>query len=152
MTFMLKKSFMPSELEGRKFAIREKGSGTRKLFERYLSANNIHIQAAWEANCPRTIMNAVLYNQMLAVISQRLVKHECIHGSVKIFRYETGEWDRNFKLVYLKKEEIVKGDTGHPAVDRFYSRGVEILRNVLERYRTLNLPQDIPACVFKNNV
>lgn len=141
-----------SELEGRKFAIREKGSGTRKLFERYLSANHIHIQAAWEANCPRTIMNAVLYNQMLAVISQRLVKHECMHGSVKIFRYETGEWDRDFKLVYLKKEEGIRAEDRCHTEERLPSEAVRILRNVLERYRTLNLPQEIPACVFRNDV
>ena len=54
---------------------REKGSGTRKLFEQYLSAHNIHIQTSWEANCPRTILNAVIHNNALAVISQRLLKH-----------------------------------------------------------------------------
>jgi len=129
-----------SELENQKFAIREKGSGTRKLFEQYLSAHNIHIRVAWEANCPRTIINAVLCNNALAVLSQRLVRHACIHRSVKIFRYETGEWDRHFQLVYLKK------DFGSP------SPGIESLRSVLEGYRSLAMPQGMPACVFKNDM
>lgn len=141
-----------SELEGRKFAIREKGSGTRKLFEQYLSTHNIHIQTAWEANCPRTIMNAVIYNNALAVMSQRLVKHECMHRSVKVFRYETGEWDRYFKLVYLKRNAGGKDHACCPAGNKVSVPGIENLRTVLERYRTLSLPQEIPACVFKNDI
>ncbi len=139
-----------SELEGRKFAIREKGSGTRKLFEQYLSAHNIHIHAAWEANCPRTILNAVIYNDALAVMSQRLVKHECIHHAVKIFRYETSEWDRYFKLVCLKRG--TEGTLPAACIKNAPQSGIECLRTVLNRYRTLKLPQEIPACVFKNDM
>ena len=149
--FYQKETVYASELEGQRFAIREKGSGTRKLFEQYLSSHNIHIQTIWEANCPRTIMNAVIYNNALAVISQRLVKHECMHRAVKCFRYETGEWDRHFKLVYLKKDISEKDDRGSMAGSMVVLSGVEILRTVLERYRTLSLPADIPACVFKND-
>lgn len=149
--FYKKDIVFASELENRKFAIREKGSGTRKLFEQYLSSHNIRIQTAWEANCPRTILNAVIYNNALAVMSQRLVKHECMHHAVKVFRYETNEWDRHFKLVYLKRGS----DSIHPpaACTKDTSpSGIECLRTVLKRYRTLQLPQEIPACVFKNDM
>lgn len=146
--FYQKEVVCASELEGRKFAIREKGSGTRKLFEQYLSAHNIHIQTAWEANCPRTILNAVIYNNALAVMSQRLVKHECMHQAVKIFRYETNEWDRYFKLVYRKRN----ADSDSRLLSDPTVPGMESLRTVLERYRTLNLPKEIPACIFKNDV
>ncbi len=136
-----------SELENRKFAIREKGSGTRRLFEQYLSAHHIHIRTAWEANCPCTILNAVIYNNALAVMSQRLIRHECLHQPVKIFRFETGEWDRCFKLVYLKKD----GD-GAASSPRKAVPGMENLRTVLERCRTLDLSGEIPACILKNDV
>lgn len=140
--FYQKEVVYASELEGQKFAIREKGSGTRKLFEQYLSSHNIHVQTAWEANCPRTIMNAVIYNKALTVMSQRLVKHECMHRSVKIFRYENNEWDRYFKLVYLKSNA---GSTmSYP--------GFQDLQPILERYRTLNLSPETPACIFKNDM
>ena len=75
-----------------------------------------------------------------------------MHGTVKVFRYETGEWDRYFKLVYLKKEDAGKEKTADSAEERIHPKGVEILRSVLERYRTLSLPREIPACVFKNDV
>lgn len=146
--FYSKNVVYASDLEGQRFAIREKGSGTRKLFEQYLSAHNIHIQTVWEANCPRTIMNAVICNNALAVISQRLVTHESLQGSVKVFRYETGEWDRHFKLVYLKNAS----DTKKQAGGKFLSPGIQSLANVLERYRTLPAPWEIPACVFKNDI
>lgn len=148
-----------SELEGRKFAIREKGSGTRKLFEQYLSARNIHIRTALEANCPRTIMNAVIYNNALAVMSQRLVRHECIHQAVKIFRFETGEWNRNFKLVYLKKAadrgetptELISETGRNTVTAQGLPVGIESLYTVLEKHRSLNLPSSIPACTFKDD-
>ena len=142
--FYQKDTVYASELEGRRFAMREKGSGTRKLFEQYLSAHDIHIQTVWEANCPRTIMNAVIYNNVLAVISQRLVKHECMHRAVKVFRYETGEWDRHFKLVYRIQEAALS--------ENMLSQGIRILESALGDYRTLSLPQDIPTCVFISDV
>lgn len=148
--FYQKEIVYASELEGRKFAIREKGSGTRKLFEQYLSAHNIHIRTAWEANCPRTILNAVIYNNALAVMSQRLVKHECMHHAVKVFRYETSEWDRHFKLVYRSSAENAHAAQGAPLPAA--PSGIECLRTVLKRYRTLQLPQEIPACVLKNDM
>lgn len=141
-----------SELEGRKFAVREKGRGTRKLFEQYLSAHNIHIQTSWEANCPRTILNAVIHNNALAVISQRLLKHEIRHRSVKIFHYETGEWNRFFKLVYLKKGAENAEKTDRSSISGYLSPCLENLRTVLERYRTLTQPQEFPACILKNDV
>lgn len=133
--FYQKEILYASELEGQRFAVREKGSGTRKLFEQYLSTHNIHIRTAWEANCPRTIMNAVIHNNALSVMSQRLVRHECMHHAVKIFHYETGEWNRFFKLVYLKKD----------------NEGIQRLQSVLERYRTLELPPKVSSCILKEN-
>lgn len=141
-----------SELEGRKFAVREKGSGTRKLFEQYLSAHNIHIQTSWEANCPRTILNAVIHNNALAVISQRLLRHEIRHRSVKIFHYETGEWDRCFKLVYLKKGSENTDKINTLPHGTYPSPCIENLRTVLERYRTLDHPEEFPACILKNDI
>ena len=49
------------ELNGQPFAMREKGSGTRQLFENYADKHKLLLKVTWEANCPRTILNAVLY-------------------------------------------------------------------------------------------
>lgn len=150
--FYQKDILYASELEGQKFAMREKGSGTRKLFEQYLSRQNIHIRTAWEANCPRTIMNAVIHNNALTVISQRLIRHECKHGAVKAFRYETGEWDRSFKLVYLKRNSFKLPHGGLTAGGRSFSSAIDLLKTLLEQYRSLYLPDDTKASIFKNDI
>lgn len=94
------------ELADQKFAIREEGSGTRKLFEQYMAARGLRIHTYWEANCPRTILNAVLKNNALAVMSSRLMRHEISKGLLKIFRFSGDEWDRSFQLVYHKDKVI----------------------------------------------
>ena len=93
----------------------------------------------------------MIHNNALAVISQRLLKHEILHHSVKIFHYETGEWDRSFKLVYLKKNSdgSSRSDSGEI---RYPSPCIENLRDVLEKYRTLPRPDGFPACVLKNDI
>lgn len=149
--FYKKDVVFASQLEGQNFAIREKGSGTRKLFEQYLSAHQLHIRTVWEANCPRTILHAVIYNNALAVMSQRLIRHECLHETVKIFRYETDEWDRYFKLVY-RKQNAAANISASKIGEKIPSRGMESLRAVLNRYRALNQPPEIPACLFKNDL
>lgn len=140
--FYKKNVVLSSELEGQKFAIREKGSGTRKLFEQYLSSHGIHVQTVWEANCPRTIMNAVLYNNALTVMSQRLVRHECMHQSIKIFRYENDEWDRYFKLVYLKTKPASTVSSGI----------LQDLQAILECYRAPDPSEKTSACILKNDI
>ena len=92
------------ELNNQKFAVREYGSGTRQLFEDYTLRHDLKIRTAWEANSPRALLNAVLYNQMLSVMSIRLMHHEIRHRSVRVFCNEAGEWNRKFKLVYHKNK------------------------------------------------
>lgn len=116
-----------SQLEGQRFAMREQGSGTRKLFEQYLSSRGIHIQVTWEANCPRTILNAVLHNNVLAVMSSRLMRHEITRNSMRIFHNTTEEWNRSFKLVYHK--------------NKFLTPEILALEKTLEKYKTLDLPE-----------
>lgn len=115
------------ELNGQRFAMRENGSGTRKLFEQYLHNRGLRVRVCWEANCPRTILNAVLKNNMLAVMSSRLMRHELTRDRLHIFRNETEEWDRNFKLVYHK--------------NKYLTPEIHALKDVLEKYKRLDLPE-----------
>lgn len=124
------------ELNGQRFAMRENGSGTRKLFEQYLHNRGLRVQVCWEANCPRTILNAVLTNNMLAVMSSRLMRHEIARERLRIFRNETEEWDRNFKLVYHK--------------NKFMTPEIYALRDVLEKYKMLDLPEGSTMGILAN--
>ncbi len=48
------------------FVFREKGSGTRKLFEHYLEKHGITCHIAMEATCLDAIKNAILYNNYIS--------------------------------------------------------------------------------------
>ena len=114
------------ELNNQKFAVREYGSGTRQLFEDYTLRHDLKIRTAWEANSPQALLNAVLYNQMLSVMSIRLMPHEIRHRSVRVFCNEAGEWNRKFKLVYHK--------------NKFLTPAIFELEKILHTYQQLELP------------
>lgn len=116
-----------SQLEGQKFAMREPGSGTRRLFEQYLQNRDIRVKITWEANCPRTILNAVITNRVLTVMSSRLMGHDISRKRLRIFHNETEDWDRDFKLVYHK--------------NKILTPEIHALHSILEHYRALNLPE-----------
>ena len=102
--FYLKKVLHVQDLEQEQFAMREQGSGTRQLFEDYATRHQISFQTVWEANSPGTLLNAVLYDGVLSVMSLRLMYHEIRNDSIHVFQNENGEWNRKFKLVYHKNK------------------------------------------------
>ena len=112
-----------------RFLLREKGSGTRQLFENYADKHKLLLKVTWEANCPRTILNAVLYNKVLSVMSLRLMPHEIRHQRLRIFHNEDLEWNRTFKLVYHK--------------NKFLTPAIYELEKILWQYQSIKLP---PEC------
>ena len=72
--FAKKKIVKLEDLKNESFAMREQGSGTRELFERYMLEKGIQIKIAMEGNSSAAIKKAVMENQFLAVISIRLVE------------------------------------------------------------------------------
>lgn len=124
------------ELNGQPFAMREKGSGTRQLFENYADKHKLLLKVTWEANCPRTILNAVLYNKVLSVMSLRLMPHEIRHQRLRIFHNEDLEWNRTFKLVYHK--------------NKFLTPAIYELEKILWQYQSIKLP---PECgILRNRI
>ena len=120
-SFACLNSFTPADLEGMDFVMREKGSGTRALFENYLHANHIQICCRVEAPYPEAMKNAILYNHCMAVISIRLIEDELQKGTIHILRHPENAWDRTFNLVYHK--------------DKLISESIQLLENLLSQYR-----------------
>ena len=126
--FYLKKVLHVQELEQEQFAMREQGSGTRQLFEDYATRHQISFQTVWEANSPGTLLNAVLYDGVLSVMSLRLMYHEIRNDSIHVFQNENGEWNRKFKLVYHK--------------NKFLTPVVHELERILHSYRNVEIPEN----------
>ena len=116
------------DLNAQQFAMREQGSGTRQLFEDYAERHQISFQTVWEANSPRTLLNAVLYDRVLSVMSLRLMYHEIQHQSIHVFRNENGEWNRKFKLVYHK--------------NKFLTPAIHELERILHSYQNVEIPEN----------
>ena len=127
--FYDKKYLTVQELNHQKYAVREAGSGTRQLFEDFAVRHGISYEIAWEANSPGTLLNAVLNDQILSVMSLRLMEPEIKKQSVHVFYQEQGEWNRKFKLVYYK--------------NKFLTPAVYELEKILHRYKHMKLPRNM---------
>lgn len=116
-----KKQIHVQELTFYEFVIREKGSGTRKLFEDYLEKHHVSCQFALEATCLDAIKNAVLYNGYLSAISIRLVEQEVRTDQIHVVRNREADWNRSFYLVYHK--------------DKFFSEPMRTLEELMQSYK-----------------
>lgn len=100
--FYGKKRIQVQDLVGEPFAMREQGSGTRQLFEEYAAKHHIFVQTVWEANSPRALLNAVLYDRVLAVMSLRLMPHEIRMEKSGFFIIKMGNGTENSNLFITK--------------------------------------------------
>lgn len=95
-----------AELCGHPFVMRERGSGTRSLFDQYISKKHLSLTISCESNSTEAIKNAVIENNYLAVISARLLKKEAESGVIRMFRNRSHLWNRSFYFVYHKDKEF----------------------------------------------
>ena len=108
------------ELNHQSFVMREKGSGTRALFDRFIERHHLDIHTAWEATCPETFRSAILDNECLAVISVRLLERDIRDGQIRIYNVNTDEFERSFSLVRHKdKVPTISMDTIRDIVNRY---------------------------------
>lgn len=117
------------DLNDQNYAMREAGSGTRQLFEDFASKYNLSYEITWEANSPRTLLNAVLYDQVLSVMSLRLMEPEIKNRTIHVFFQKRGEWNRKFKLVYHK--------------NKFLTPAIYELEKILHKYKHMKLPPNM---------
>ena len=100
--------------------MREKGSGTRALFDRFIERHHLDIHTACEATCPETFRSAILDNECLAVISVRLLERDIRDGQIRIYNVNTDEFERSFSLVRHKdKVPTISMDTIRDIVNRY---------------------------------
>ncbi len=95
-----------SELADWDFVMREKGSGTRRLFEEYLEKHHVQCRIAWEATCLDAFKSAILYNGCISAVSVRLVEHEVRTGQIHVVRSAESDWNRSFYLVCHKDKRL----------------------------------------------
>lgn len=96
--FADRESVEPEELSRESFLLREQGSGTRALFERYMVERHLPLTVKWECHSSTAIKEAVKHNYGLAVLSARLVGEELARGELKVVNVAGCAWKRFFHL------------------------------------------------------
>lgn len=104
--FYSKEEIEIRQLDRMEFVMRERGSGTRELFEQYVRNHGVQIHTLLEYNNPDAMRSAILSNNCLAVISVLLVEKDAENGDVRLFHSGHREWNRTFNLVYHKNKHI----------------------------------------------
>lgn len=109
------------DLEKESFVLREEGSGTRELFENYISRCGVRLKVKWEVTCPDTIKKAVITDNCVTAISARLIEEEAKKGLLYVIKSNGQALDRSFSLVYYK--------------NKFVNDNMKSLMHILEQYK-----------------
>ncbi len=94
------------EFKRQRFLLREKGSGTREVFESLAAQADIHITPAWEATSTTALINAVITGLGIAVLPYHMILPALNGGLIHTVQVEGLSFRRNFYLVYHKNKYL----------------------------------------------
>lgn len=80
--FIKRESLTIEDLRDQNFILREKGSGTRAIFEQQMNAHHIPYNVKWESSSTPAIIDAVAKNIGLAFVSERCVTEKIAKGII----------------------------------------------------------------------
>ncbi len=82
--------------------MREIGSGTREVFESYMTANNVNYNIAFELGNTEAIKKAVEAGLGVSCISKRCIKNEIDNNTLSWTKLKEFEIKRKLILIYHK--------------------------------------------------
>ncbi len=104
--FAAKPEVSLSELALQAFILREKGSGTRELFDSTMLMHDLVITPLWESVSTESIINAVSKGIGISVLPLKLVKREIdAHRLIRV-KIKGIEFKRNFNIIYHKDKHL----------------------------------------------
>lgn len=98
--FAAKSSISIEELRNQNFIMREKGSGTRAIFENIMLTHHIPFVTKWECSSRCAIVDAVRHNLGLGVLSQRCITEYVEKGEIFSCTVENVSMKRYFSLCH----------------------------------------------------
>lgn len=90
------------EFQKQRFLLREKGSGTREVFDLAINQVGIHVSPVWEAMSTTALVNAVIKGLGIAVLPHRMILPALHQGLIRTVKVEGLTFSRNFYVVYHK--------------------------------------------------
>ena len=94
------------ELREEKFILREKGSGTRAIFESIMKNQHLPFKAKWEAGSSKAIIEAVIRNLGLGFISKKCINEHIDRGELIECPIPEFTIKRYFYLCYNSNQPI----------------------------------------------
>lgn len=92
------------EFRQQKFLLRERGSGTREVFERVIEQAGFSITPIWEAMSTTALVNAVINGLGISVLPHRMVIGPLKRGLVVAVRIKELTFERKFYIIYHKEK------------------------------------------------
>lgn len=86
------------------FLLREKGSGTRELFDNVLASLGYSIIPTWESTSILAIINAVINGVGISVLPYILVKEKLNDGQIATIQVDGLKFNRKFNIIYHKNK------------------------------------------------
>ena len=101
--------FTREQLTELPFILREKGSGTRNLFEHVMNQHHLQCHVTGSYNNTESIRQAVAAGLGISAISSRLVAKELQEGKLASFTIPGITFRRSFRIVYHKNKYLTAG-------------------------------------------
>lgn len=92
------------ELPKYDFILREKGSGSRELFDSSMLIHNIEIEPLWESISTRAIIQAVIEGIGISVVPYLLVKNDIKKGDINLIKIKEITFTRDFYIIVHKNK------------------------------------------------
>lgn len=108
------------EFQGQRFLLREKGSGTREVFDRVVEQAGIRIMPVWEAVSTTALVNAVINGLGIAVLPHRMILPALRQGLIHTVEVEGLKFSRDFYIIHHKDKFLTASAKNFIALCRDY--------------------------------
>ncbi len=115
------------EFKGQRLLLREKGSGTREVFDEEMERLHVNVEPVWEAMSTTALVNGVIHGLGISVVPRRMVSGPLKQGLIYPVHVEGTEFKRCFYIVY-HRDKLLTGS----------------IRNFMELCRSFELDYPVP--------
>lgn len=109
-----------ADFQKQRFLLREKGSGTREVFDRETARAGLHILPAWEAMSTTALVNAVIQGLGIAVLPHRMILPALKQGLIRTINVQGLTFCRSFFIIHHKDKYLTASARRFIALCRDY--------------------------------
>ena len=94
------------EFRKQRFLLRERGSGTREAFDKAIAIAGISVRPIWEATSTTALVNAVINDLGIAILSHRMIQGALERGLVITLGVEGMDFRRSFYIIHHRDKYL----------------------------------------------